>query len=125
MGPSGCWVLSTETFLKETVGVTIMTIVASLGFALSIICLVECVACLFPKAASTGQSISVVLLALACILLGFVSVDFMNTHEDSFSRISWIVSVTLLVTYVIIRSAFTFVRQTHGHQQHIGDNNQH
>lgn len=37
-----------------------MGIVASLGFSLSIICLVECVTRLFPKTVNIWQSIAVV-----------------------------------------------------------------
>ena len=98
----------------------IVGIVASAGFALSIICLVECVTRLFPKAVSIGRAICVVLLSAAWIILGFISLHFMSSPKGSISTTNRIIAIALLVIYVVIRSWFTVVRQSHSRQQNTG-----
>ena len=100
----------------------IVSIVASVGFALSIICLVECVTRLFPKGVTTGRAVFVVLLCLASIILGFVSLHFMSSPKGSIPMTNWIIAIALLVIYVAIRSAFAIVKQIHSGQQDTDEN---
>lgn len=100
----------------------IVSIVASVGFALSIICLFECVTRLFPKGVTTGRAVLVVLLCLALIILGFVSLHFMSSPKGSIPMTNWIISIAPLVIYVAIRSAFAIVKQIHSGQQDTDEN---
>ena len=100
----------------------IVSIAASVGFALSIICLVECVTRLFPKGVTTGRAVFVVLLCLALIILGFVSLHFMGGPKGSIPMTNWIIAIALLVIYVAVRSAFSIVKQIHSGQQDTDEN---
>lgn len=95
----------------------IVGIVASAGLALSLIGLMECVDRLFPKGVTVGRAIFVILLSVAWIILGFVSLHFMSSPKGSIPTTNWIIAITLLVIYVAIRSAFAIARQKLSRQQ--------
>lgn len=77
-------------------------------FAFAIVCLVECVSRLFPRAIKSAYAAAIVLLSLVCIGSAFVCVALMHSHGRL--TINWIVAISLLALYVLVRSVIVHAK---------------
>ena len=77
-------------------------------FAFAIVCLVECVSRLFPRAIKSAYAAAAVLLSLVCIGSAFVCVALMHSHGRL--TINWIVAISLLALYVLVRSVIVHAK---------------